>query len=503
MTNNRPDGILNHSIGKQAAYILSGILLVLSPWILLFISVLLAGGSIEISFPLWSDEMGYWHEVASLNAAGLDFGYYTFDEQLPRYLSFGAHGFGTISAYLPYAKIFGWNYHSLVLANNLYVSFAFLLLILITKPSVKKLLLITTCYLTYMPILLYCFTSMSELLNYASLIVYFSLLYTYIQAKQHRNLLFVILLTFTIYISFIRVIYIILLLPVLLEKYKISGLNRQFLTISGIWIILSAAIYFLNSLFVAPYPYSFLAELSSYPSVFKALYELQKHFFQSIGKFFSFKHDTLLQILQRYFIFISLIILLLKSGIIRSKLKKWNFPFFISFFILFLTLLINFAVYDIFDWRDYRVFAPILFGLFIFIVLAESNTRLIKYAISINLIILAVFAFILPASDREGVYTKDRYRQIESIDDLKAVRYDPDAKSKFDNTIILKGFIFTGFDSDIILNVPAGIGITTCFGEITDRLQSRYIYSSQEYPLKTYRIVRSSSYGVLYRKIED
>jgi hypothetical protein len=486
------------STKKKIIYLLGATLLVLSPWIMLFTTILLSKGSISSSHPVWSDELGYWHEILSLSEKGLNFGYYSINEQLPKYLSFGTHGFGTISAYVPYASIFGWNFNSMMLANNLYISLAFILLVVATKPSVKKLLLISVFYLTYMPLVLYCFTSMSELLNYALLIAYFTLLYSYIKAERLKNTLFIILLIFLIYASFVRVIYIVLFLPVLLEKFKVSQFNRNFFRAFGIWIAISAIIYWANSLFTAPYPYSFLAELSKSSSVSEYLYELQKHFFQSIGKFFNIKKDTILQILQRYFIFSVFIIFIFRSNIIKSKQGKWNFPFFSSFLILFLILIINLAAYDIFDWRDYRVVAPVLFGTILFITLAE-NTSVIKYAIGVNIVILIVFIFVLPSSYRHSVFAKDRYEKVELNEDLTSIKYNPDAKSKFENTVVLRGF-----EAGITLNIPAGIGISTSFDEkyITDDLKSHYLYSPEEVSLKTYQIIKSSDRGFLYKKID-
>ncbi len=484
---------------KKALYLSGAIFLVLCPWIMLFVTILLSKGSIAGSHPVWSDELGYWHEILSLSEKGLNFGYYSINEQLPQYLSFGTHGFGTISAYVPYASIFGWNFNSMVLANNLYISIAFILLIVATKPSIKKLLLISVFYLTYMPLILYCFTSMSELLSYAILITYFTLLYSYIKAERLKNTLFIILLVFLIYTSFVRVIYIVLFLPVLLEKLKVSQFNRKFFIALGIWIVISAVIYLTNSLFTAPYPYSYLAELSKSTSVSEYIYELQKHFFQSIGKFFNTEKDTILQILQRYFIFSIFIVLIFKSNIIKPKQGKWNFPLFASFLILFLVLIINFAAYDIFDWRDYRVVAPILFGIILFITLSE-NTSIIKYAIGINVVILIVFIFVLPSSYRRSVFAKDRYEKVELNEDLLSIKYNPNAKSKFENTVVLRGF-----EPGITLNVPAGIGISTCFEDkyITDSLQSYYLYSPEEVSLQTYQIIRSSDKGFLYRKINN
>jgi len=497
MNVNSSDPIKSRKI-KHLTYTLCSIFLILSPWILLFVSALLAKGTIATNHPVWSDELGYWHEILSLSMKGLNFGYYTINEEIPQYLSFGTHGFGIISAYVPFAKVFGWNLNSMVLANNFYISIAFLLLVVMIRPSIKTLLLTAFFYLTYMPLIFYNFTSMAELINYAFLIIYFVLFYSYMKTERYRKALFIILLIFTLYISFTRIIYIVLILPVLLEHFKVTGFNKGFLKVLAIWVPLSALLYLINSLFVAPFPYSFLNELFATTSISEFLYVFQKHFFNNIVNFVHFGRDTALQVFQRYFVLIFVVLFTWKSDVIKYKFKKWDFPFFVCSFILILTLLINFAAYDVFSWRDFRVIAPILFSTIVFITFA-GNTSFIKGALSINIIILIIFIAVMPSSYRKNeVFTKDRYQKIEDNAILKSIEYKPSVNSPFENTIAIEGFY-----PEIHLNIPAGIGISACFHGISDSLRSHYLYTVEPYDLKTYRLIKSSEKGFLYEKIKD
>ena len=188
-------------VSPKTKRLLSGLLLVLSPWILLFIvTTLISHNSISKSTPCWNDEISYWHEIKSFSSKGFDFGYYTMNEVPPQKLSFGTHGFGTVSVYTAYAKMFGWNFNSIVIANNVFLSLAFLFLVLGVKLTTKKALLITLFYLTYTPLILYCSTSMSELMNYSIVVVYFTLLYTYIIAGSNKNKIIGALIAFCFFI---------------------------------------------------------------------------------------------------------------------------------------------------------------------------------------------------------------------------------------------------------------------------------------------------------------
>lgn len=487
-----------NNLSQNILYILGSLLLIASPWILLLITIYASDGNISSSRPFLFDEYQYWHEILSFSEKGLNFGYYTFNDMLPEVSSFGPHGFGTISAYIPYATLFGWNFNSLVIANNLYLSFAFILLTVLIKPQMKKLVLIILFSITYIPLILFIPTSMSEILNYASLIIYFALLYLLYKSEKHRNLIFTFLLIFCIYICCIRVIYIILILPIFMVKWEIESPNAKFLKALTIWIIMSAIIFFVVSAFTAPYPFSYMVELFESPTIGDFIFSILGHIGLNIKRFFSFKYDTPLQVIQRYFVFIIMIVLSLKSGLIRSKFKNWNFIYFVSLTILLLAFIITVAAYDVFDWRDYRVLAPLAFGIILFITLAD-NISLIRYATGVNVIILiAVFLF-FPNSFRTSHFalTSDRYAKVETVPELQAIEYTPDAKSKFENTIVIDGF-----RQELMLSIPAGIGITYYLDASPENLKSKYLYSLNDYSFSNYKIVSETENGKLYERIE-
>lgn len=486
---------MNHTI-KRVGYLISACVLILSPWILLLFIIQIYGGSLGNSHPIWPDELSYWHEILSFATKGFDFGYYTIDEILPRYLSFGSHGFGTISIYTLYAFLFGWDYNSLVIANNLYISISFLLLILLIKPDTKKMLLIAVFYLTYMPLILYSSTSMSELMHHALMIAYFTLLFLFLKTDSNKKILLIILFVFCIYLSFIRIIYIVLFLPILFGNKKNLDFNSDLFKTLAIWLGLSGILYFANSLFNAPYPFSFLATLFASSSIVELIVVFTEHFVENLTSFVALFDSNFLYVFSRYFILFILLKLLWNSNILKYKQTKLEIPYFISFLILFLFILINIAAYDVFEWRDYRVITPLVFGIIIFITLIKENLT-IKISIIANLLVLCLFAIGFP-SLKAAFFDQNRYQKVEKTNnDLKLISYTTEYKSKFENTIIL-----TSFDPNEILNIPPGIGLTFFFGEITDTLNSKYIYSQNIYPLKTYKIISSSEKGVLYQKIE-
>jgi hypothetical protein len=167
--------------------------------------------------------------------------------------------------------------------------------------------------------------------------------------------------------------------------------------------------------------------------------------------------------------------------------------YFIVFFILSLFLLINIGAYDVFDWRDYRVLAPVLFGCVLYLFLNNKKSA-IYCAIAFNIIGIL---FLLFSPQIFESFNKDRYTKPVENQILSHIEYTAHPVSRFENTIVVQQF-----NTNVVLNIPAGIGIGNS-DEFSDKLKSRYIYSDKKLKLKTYKLVDSNKYGVLYRKIEE
>jgi len=484
----------NKNISTKAIRLLSGLLLISSPWILLFlVTTFISHNSINMSIPIWNDELSYWHEVLSFSSKGLDFGYYTMNEITPKYFSFGTHGFGTISVYAAYAKIFGWNFNSIVISNNVFLSIAFLFFVICIKPSTKKLLLITLFYLTYTPLILYCSTSMSELMNFAIMVIYFTLLYVYINSTRNKNKWIIALIVFCCFASFIRIIYILLFVPIILFRNKELKLDRKMILMLIVCIVLSSLLFLINSQFVSPFPSSFLNKLFSISNLSDLILYFLKHFITNILRFIYPLRDESIQVFQRYLLTCLIFWFFIKSKITKYRFSQTDNYYFNSFFLIFLSLLITFVAYDVFNWRDYRVIAPLIFGVVLF--LSISNRLIvIKRMLIINILGLILLYF-SPLVSNSFFLDSNRYRKPKTDLVLNKIKYTRNAHNKFDNTVVVDNFDETAF-----FNAPAGIGITHS-DFISDKLQSKYIYTHKLQKLKTYQIVMISGNNILYQKI--
>jgi hypothetical protein len=469
-------------------------LLISTPWILLLIvTKFVSHNSLSMLIPCWNDEISYWHEILSFSSKGLNFGYYTINEVPPKLLSFGTHGFGTISVYAGFAKIFGWSFNSIVIANNFFLSLAFLLLVIVIKPSSAKSILILFLYLSYTPLILYSSTSMSELLNYSIIIVYFTLLYIYEKAetKNNKRLLYTLLM-FCFLSSFIRIIYILLFLPLIFNNRKVLILNRKTIYFLIIWAFFSICLFEINSLFVSPFPTSFLSELFSKSSFLSFVSSFIHHLILNILRFLYPFRDDFVQVFQRYIILALMIWFFVKSRIIKNRFSQIDPLYFNSFILIFLSLLINIFAYDVFMWRDYRVIAPILFGIILYLVL-NNRFEIVKYFFLINTFGLLILCF-SPKVYGSFFMDSERYMKPEMNQVLSKIKYSKNATNKFENTLVI-----SDYEKNVFLNTPAGIGITYT-DSVSDKLKSKYIYSHKRLQLKTYKIETATNKDFLYQK---
>ena len=470
------------------------VLIVSAPCILLFIiTTFVLKTRIDSLTPCWNDETSYWHEVISFYNKGLNFGYYTINELTPKFLSFGNHGFGTISIYTLYAKIFGWKLNSIVIANILFLTTSLLICVILIKPTVKIGVYIFIFFLTYPALVLYSTTSMTELMNFALVIVFFSLLYTlYSSDSKTKNKTLYFLLAFCFMISFIRVIYIAFFIPVLIISSH-SKANNSIISLQIIgWIFVSLLIFFINSLFVSPFPSSFLNELFSTTNFFTAISLFFKHIVINLLRFFYPFRDESIQIFQRYTALLLTVWLFVKYRKTKKTDNQKSFIYFSTFSVLFLFLLITICAYDVFNWRDYRVISPLVFGIVLFISLFESF-RILRNFIVLNLVGLI---FILSSPMTLKNFFQDNNRHVKPLKNevLAKIYYDPTFKSKFKNTLVINDF-----SENVFLNTPAGIGITHC-DTIKDNLKSEYIYSKTLLKLNSYLLIYQSQDGLLYKK---
>jgi len=256
-------------------------------------------------------------------------------------------------------------------------------------------------------------------------------------------------------------------------------------------ILFSAMLFVVNNLFVSPYPYSFLTELFKSNGFSDFVRNFAIHFVENARNFINPVSDTIIQVLQRYLELSICLICLWKSRILQTKFRTVVLDYFVVFLILFLFLLINLAAYDVFDWRDYRVLSPVLYAGILFLIL--NGKGFIAYSPFVFNILGIILLVTIPQVMES--FHNERYIKPDINPLLNQLEYTAHPVTRFENTIILQQF-----NTNTVLNVPAGIGISYS-DALSDKLRSRYIYSTEKLQLLTYKLIGSNESGYLYKKI--
>ena len=164
-----------------------------------------------IAYCIWNDEVGYWREIFSFSEHGFNTGYIGINESIPKFGQFSTHGFFPAFFYYPFAKILGWPNNAIVISNLIFIIICFALVIIFYNPNISQTLMLTCLYLFFSPIALFAETSMTEILNYGFLALFFIFFYKYCNSEQKykKHFLFLTILVGTI-CSFYRIIYVVL-----------------------------------------------------------------------------------------------------------------------------------------------------------------------------------------------------------------------------------------------------------------------------------------------------
>ncbi len=244
-----------------------------------------------LSVPMWNDEAVYyaliktWITPGAHGAFGNPIGYYGFN---------GGHAIlGTGSGWSPaiifpyavFAKMFGLNYHTIWVANIVFMTLGTALFVLIAKPDLKAKIRLLILEAFSVPVILYAGTQMSEPLRYALAMVLAACIYRLFSEKAGKPGPIFTYVVVPLYLIFLVQIYIFYVFVVPL--YIFAVLKKQKVLIRTIAAFLATAVigggsYFLLHLISSNYntykPERLLNALRAgdFPGMIKAAISLVK-----------------------------------------------------------------------------------------------------------------------------------------------------------------------------------------------------------------------------------
>ena len=502
----------------RVATLLSWFLLVASPLLLLLAISAVIGKNAFLSNPIWTDELDYWRSVFSWIHVGGNAGYSGIGELPAQIGTLSVHGLSPLLLYLWFARLFGWGYSSIQIANCLWVSAGALAFCLLARPKATVAALMSIALMLYTPAILYAATSMTELANYGLLLFYLAFL-TRLAAKRKAaratpdakvpvttGLVSLLLGSLTVlFCCAYRITYIGLFIPlaVVACDYRWSG--RLFASLFAA-VAVCAGVYYGTSRFASPFASGFLYNFLRTDSFGMSVQMFLSHAKANLLDYFVTNTSNAMESLQRILYCavagLSLIGILLR---VEKTDGRWHVRFGYDGFSLlaFVTLFIPFAIvvcaYETNDWSDYRTLAP-----FLWLVVAAMLIRGRKLLPAVYLGGCALILVVLTLSEPLGAFSDaGRFTALQPNEAQRqlcdTIVYDPDATDPFANTVRTDMF-----NANTIGMLDPHIGIQTGWFTPETVGNSRWILTDHlKIPVEGYVQILRNEAGYVYRQTRD
>jgi len=461
--------------------------------------------------PTISDEILYWHQVATFREVGFNGGYYTINE-VPAPAEF-SHFFtkGPLfpAIYGTLGRLLGWAPSAALGFNLIFVTIGLMIFVIVTKPTTTQLLVALPLVATFWPLMLNIPLVMQEAFQCAVAIALAGLFY--IAIKQGPNLsrkrrwLFVLIIVASSLVKGITLA--VLLVPLLLVTTRKRSLMQTVIALAqaGALIIVSYMTFRLVSL-----PESRIMSGLSEDMAGGAGSMLAGLWTDTRENIEMFAQGRSLEIVLRFqVLFIAIIsgIGVLRGmwpGRGKARLAPTDTRFAESLFHLCnlgAILAANVIFYDVQIWRDYRVMLPHLL-LSALVMLAFRRWWLVTLLIVVHLLLWPKFRETY--AERHLPPESDINFDITTFEDTmnQYVHYDAGESNSWCNTMLMSSFHQI---QQRVIGVPAGIGLSSF--RALDRLEypikSRYVLMDHTrvdttgYPLNL-EVLAETDIGTLY-----
>ena len=425
---------------KQKAWTLAAwALLVLAPWIQLAAISLAIGQNALAAYPVWSDELGYWRSLFSWVNVGFSSGYNGIGEHAPLLGTLNVHGLAPLLLYGGWSSLFGLSYNSIVVYNALWISLAALAFCLLAKPKAGTAALLAVLFMVFAPAVLYASTSMTELFNYALLLLFAGLFLRGQASKKAwpKVLCWVVVVLACLY----RAVYFVLFIPLIVVD-RAQLFSKKTVALLFLALGLSAGAYLTGAAITAPYPSGFLynwirvEDFGIFIRMFlsHAKGNLYDYFIRYTASPIEDGLRWLYCAATAWTLLGSFLRLERNNG--RLRLRIGLNPLFIAcFLLLFVPFAVVIMMYETNDWNDFRTLAPFLWV--IALLLASRGKKALPSFLLAGSLAMVVCLCTLPpvgAFQDEYRFTQPPYSQ-EVAEACLSIEYKANTVDPFENTI--------------------------------------------------------------------
>ena len=422
--------------GKKVRTYAAWALLILAPWIQLAVISLVLGKNALATYPVWSDELDYWRNLFCWVNGGFTQGYNGISEYAAPLGTLSVHGFIPILLYGGWVKLFGLTHYSIVLCNAVWVSVAAAVFCGLLRPKAWIASGTAGLLMLFVPAVLYASTSMTELFNYAILLLYVAFL---VRSENGggwwaRVLCWVLVVFACLY----RITYFVLFLPLLVK----SGLSKKTIGLALLALTLTLCAYGVGVAFTAPYPAGFLYNWMRAENFGIFVKMFFSHAKSNLFDYFIRHTDSPMEDGLRlmycgamaWTFLASFIRLEREEGRIRLEVGlRWKSVNY--FLLLFVPFAIVIMLYETNDWSDFRTLSPFLWSVAI-LMLLQRKRILPAFVLAGSIAMLVGLCNGAPI----GAF-QDEYRFTEPPSSAEVqlaceiIIFNPDAKSPYENTI--------------------------------------------------------------------
>jgi len=458
-----------------------------------------------------SDETDYWIEAVTIVQRGLfspNAGYfgYGFSNHSP-VLYFGGHGVFNLLPNILTATFFTQKQYLSLISNAGMISLGAAAYYFLTR-SLKKTLLITLLLFLFVPFVLYYFTGMIEIILFSGIFIFIPLWQKLLTSEPNDSRAFNWYYAIIFIWSLFRITYIFFLIPAFLYEFWRRHKPFWLLLLKYASTFVAASVLFW--LTTASYPWYFITQWmrsdSKLDYFIRHAFSVAYHIVSPLGV-----DPVEVAFRWTYLLWLGLLIVLLIRNW-RKNPKEQQINLLSHVLLLTGKLAFLCLFYEIEDYRSIRYLAVAMaFSMIYFLVNNENwpNRRVATSAVAfVWLAIGAVFLF-----NGQHYYKELIMRRLEPADRspiLQKIKYDPNAKSRWDNTIYLDFYNDTKPDFNLY---DPGLGIMfPQFDELDDALaiaspdealRAKYFLSSKDIEIPTYTKVGAEGGLNFYLKTDS
>ena len=418
---------------RRASTWLGWAAMALAPLALMLLAWLMSGQNPFSALPVWADEVSAWRELYTWNAVGLGGGYAGLLEEVATRGTLGVDGLTPVLLYGWFVKLFGLAPNTVVWCNIVWLTLAAIVFCALVKPQPKVAFTVAGLTVAFVPLFLYCATSMTELFGYALALIYLALLLK--GAREARGWPLALCFVLVAFGTLCRTLYWLLNIPLILVyiRKRPGFVRAALLCLSA--LLVGAGCMAVNLTYEAPNAQSFMYHLLRERDVGIFVNMILSHTKANLVDYFTRTASPMECALRWLYMLVTAACL--AGAFLPAKRPGQRLELLGCAGLLLCAFGFVNMFYETGDWNDFRTLSPFLWLVLAFLA-ARPRPLIPRAALAASVAMLAVMLALPPV----GAYSDaNRFSHPQPDAELSAaiaeIVYEPDAQNPLTNTVRL------------------------------------------------------------------